>query len=908
MESGGQSQEHSDDLSDHEILDSLHPLLSEWWQSRFADTENNEWFTPPQRGAIPCVNNGEHVLIAAPTGLGKTLASFAAVINDLLERDDQDALENTVYCLYISPLKSLANDIHRNLERPLAGIDDIRTDQGAEPVGIRHAIRHGDTDQSTRQAMLSDTPHILNTTPETLAILLNAPKFREKLRSVEYVIVDEIHSIADNKRGSHLAVSLERLEALAEQSPVRIGCSATVEPIETIADFLVGCDTEGSIRERTIVDRRDTREYDLQLSCPVPNLIETSVFDVRDQMYETLHRLIRTHTNTIVFTNSRSGAERVLHELRERFLHYTRDNSGCHHGSLSESERRRVETGLKAGDMEVVVTSTSLELGIDMPYVDLVVQIGSPKSIAALLQRIGRAGHRPGEVVKGRVLVLERDELLECAAMLECAADGFVDRVSIPMHPWDVGIQHIYGMAISAVRPEQEVRSILEAAYPFRDLTDATWERLIRYLTAEHVGLEDRNIYAKIWRDRNDPPDGEHHHEEFPVGTPLIGKRGRLARVIYLTNIGTIPDSFSCDVFTRADHEWVGSLDEEYLDTLAPGDVFLLGGSSFAYRYRRGGNVYVDPTSDRPTVPSWYSERLPLSYDLGCAVLSLQRRLVDGYTAGGQETIRSVLSQCSLDSNATSSIVRMVEEQLAYVGTKGISTPTRLVIEEERNREAYQRRYYVHSRYGRAFNDGLSRILAEACARTASANVSVSVTDGGFTLAMPLNRKVDLIGILTDLDPSSLRDTLRKALRETELLKRYFRINAIRSLMILTRYKGYEKSAKEQQVSSEMLLGYAHDLDEFVVLEETYRELLEDRLAIAQIETCLTAIHRGELDVTHIRVGSPSPFAFGLATLSTSDVVVAADQNEVVQDFHRRVIAAINDEELDQEISSTAME
>ena len=890
MESRGARRQS--EPSDEELLSTLDPALAEWWRRTFADSAVDGWFTPPQRGAIPRVQAGEHVLIGAPTGFGKTLASFTAVIDDLLGRQAAGALENSVYCLYISPLKSLANDIHRNLDRPLSGVDAIREERAKDPVEIRHAIRHGDTDDAARRAMLVETPHILNTTPETLAILLNSPSFVEKLRTVEYVIVDEIHSLADNKRGSHLSVSLERLEALTETAPTRIGCSATVEPIEEIADFLVGCNPDGTVRDRTIVDRRFSRSFDVELRCPVDNLIDAPAGEARDGMYDDLHDLVKTHSTTIAFTNTRSGAERVLHELRERYG-YDRASSGCHHGSLSRGERERVEQGLKDGTMDIVVTSTSLELGIDMPDVDLVVQIGSPKSIAALLQRIGRAGHRPGQTVTGRVFVLERDELLECAAMIEAAMDGHVDRIFIPECPLDVAVQHIYGMAISSIRPESEVRRILTSAYPYRGLSDHEWEGLMRYLTADHVGLEDRNVYAKIWRDENDPPTGEHHYPDYPVGETLIGKRGRLARVIYLTNLGTIPDSFSCDVVTRADQEWVGSLDEEYLDTLSAGDVFVLGGNRFEYRYRRGGNVYVDPTSARPTVPSWYSERLPLSFDLGCTILALQERILEAYDVAGSEEVRKLLSTFPMDDNAREALIGMIEEQLAYVGPTSISTPSRLVIEEEQDREAYERRYYVHSRYGRSFNDGFSRLLAEECARTTDANVSVSVSDTGFCLSMPLNRKVDLVGIIEDIDPDDVESELRTALRETELLKRYFRMNATRSLLILTRYKGYEKSAKEQQVSSEMLLGYAHDLDHFVVLEETYRELLEDRLALSALEKIIASLQTGEIEITRIRVGSPSPFSFGLASLSTSDVVVAADRKEALKDFHRRVLAAI---------------
>ena len=832
-----------------------------------------------------------------------TLSSFTSILNELFRRDRADGLENSVYCLYISPLKSLANDIHRNLEVPLDGITGKLADRG-EDVEIRHAIRHGDTSDSDRQAMLSETPHILNTTPETLGILLNSPKFREKLRTVEYVIVDEIHSLAENKRGTHLSVSLERLEALADGSPTRIGCSATVEPLSTMAAFLVGCeggdgtDPDGGPpepREYEIVDTRFVREFDMQLTCPTDDLINTPSGLVNDRFYEELDELIEAHTNTLVFTNTRSGAERVLHNLRERFDGYDESNSGCHHGSLSKERRQAIEKALKAGELDFVTTSTSLELGIDMPELDLVVQVGSPKSVASLLQRVGRAGHQLGETVTGRVFALDRDELVECAVMLAKAESGFVDRVFIPENAQDVATQHVYGMAINGPRPESEIRSILTSAYPYREYGDAQFEQLLRYLTADYEGMEEKNVYAKVWRDTNDPPDGEYHYEAFPVGEPLVGKRGRLARVIYMTNIGTIPDSFSCDVFTRSADEWVGQLDEEYLDTLEKGDVFVLGGDRFEYQYRRGSKVYVDRTSARPTVPSWFSERLPLSYDLGREILAFQRDLLDRLTGGGRSAVRVWLREFPLDENSVRAITRMFDEQCRYTGPESVSTPGRLVIEEELDHNEYERHYYVHSNYGRRFNDGFSRLLAYRCAREASANVKLAVADHGFTLSLPLNRKVDLAGLLEAIDPDDVRADLRASLDGTDLLQRYFRINATRALMILKRYKGYEKSASEQQVSSEMLLGFAEDLDDFAVIEETYREILEDKLNVAGIETLLSGIQSGGIDVSTTHVDSPSPKAFGLATLMASDVVLAEDESQVLQEFHQRVLDEIED-------------
>ncbi len=884
------------EIADEDTLDLLEPAVREWWVEQFGAfvPENGGFFTPPQREAIPLIHSHENALIASPTGSGKTLASFTAIVNELFRREQDSGLDNSVYCLYVSPLKSLANDIHRNLEVPLSGIEAKMDDVSA----VRHAIRHGDTDSSARQKMLKETPHILNTTPETLAILLNSPKFRDKLRTVEYVIVDEIHSLADGKRGTHLSVSLERLENIAKSSPTRIGCSATVEPLSDIAEFLVGrAEAGGKSRKCEIVDTRFVREFDLELQCPTDDLVHTPRGVVQERFYDQLHELIQDHTNTLVFTNTRSGAERVLQNLREKFPEYDEDNSGCHHGSLSKESRQRIEEQLKNGELDVVTTSTSLELGIDMPHVDLVVQVGSPKSVASLLQRVGRAGHRLGQTVIGRLIALDRDELVECAVMLKKAEEGFVDRVFIPENAQDVAAQQVYGMAINEVCPESEVNATLRRAYPYRNYSETEWESLLRYLTAAYEGMEDRNVYAKVWHDENDPPDGEYHYPEFPVGEPLMGKRGRLARVIYMTNIGTIPDSFTCDVFTRADNEWVGDLDESYLDTLEKGDVFVLGGQHFEYKYRRGSKVYADRTNARPTVPSWFSERLPLSYDLGREVSAFQGELLSRLTDRGKPAVRVWLREFPLDENSVRALARMFDEQVRYAGAESISTESRLTVEIVMDRDEYERHYYVHSNYGRRFNDGLSRVVAYRCAQAANTNVGVAVADNGFTVSMPLNRKVDVPAILADIEPDEVRGDLRAALAGTDLLQRYFRINATRSLMILKRYKGYEKSASEQQVSSEMLLGFADELDEFAVMEETYREIVEDKLALESVEEILGRIQAGDIEVVQHRVGSPTPRAFGLATLMASDVVLAEDESAVLQEFHDRVMKSIAEED-----------
>jgi ATP-dependent Lhr-like helicase len=497
--------------------------------------------------------------------------------------------------------------------------------------------------------------------------------------------------------------------------------------------------------------------------------------------------------------------------------------------------------------------------------------------------------------VEGRVVALDRDELVECAVMLKKAEEGFVDRVFVPENAYDVAAQQVYGMAINGPRPEPEVREILERAYPYRDFSGEMWERLCRYLTADYEGLEDKNVYAKIWRDTNDPPDGEHHYEEYGVGDHLIGKRGRLARVIYMTNLGTIPDSFTIGVYLRGGNEWVGELDEDYLDKLEKGDVFVLGGDRYEFRYRRGSKAYVDPTGARPNVPSWFSERLPLSYDLGREILGFQRDLLDRLATGGRPAVREWLREFPVDENSVRAITRMFDEQTRYAGRESVSTDSRIAVEVERDRGDYRRRFYVHSNYGRRFNDGLSRLVAYRCSRRANANVKVAVADHGFVVSMPLNRTVDLADVLRSIAPGEVRADLRTALDGTELLKRYFRIDATRSLMILKRYKGYEKSAAQQQVSSEMLLSFAEELDEFAVIEETYREILEDRLHVEGIEEVLAAVASDEVTIVQQTVDSPTPRAFGLATLMASDVVLAENEGEVLREFHDRVLSEIGE-------------
>lgn len=861
--------------TDEEILNLFEPAVRKWWMSAFSPQRrvNGGYFTPPQRLSIPLIHEGKNVLICSPTGSGKTLSAFTSIINELFTISRTEAgLENSVYCIYISPLKSLANDIHKNLEEPLKAISALYGDETL----IRHAIRHGDTGTEERSSMLKHTPHILNTTPETLAILLNSPKFSEKLATVRWVIVDEIHSMADTKRGVFLSLCLERLEEITRRPFVRIGCSATVEPLDKIAEFLAG-NVNGVSRDVSIVDTRFVREYDLKLLCPVPNLIEASSAEINTALYAMIHGLIQEHNNTLIFTNTRSGAERILYHLRKAYPEcYTEENSGCHHGSLSKGGRIDIEDKLKSGKIKVVTSSTSLELGIDMPYLDLVIQVGSPKSVSALLQRVGRAGHSLGQVVKGRVIALDRDELIECAVMLKKAKDGFIDSIHVPENCLDVLTQHVFGMAVNEPMDLDRVKAIIRRSYCYRNLSDDDFMSVITYLAGGLPGMEEKSIYGKIW---------------FDADTHKIGKRGKLARMIYYTNIGTIPDEFSCDVITRGDQNWVGRLDEQYLEKLQKGDVFVLGGKFYEFQYRRGSKVYVDPSSSRPTVPSWFSERLPLSFDLALHILDFKAQMAK--RVGDRSTYTWLLKDYPVDENTAASIYQIFDEQIKYSGPSSISTRKRFVVEEHADRMHYRRYYYFQSNYGRQFNDGLSRILAYIISREKTSNVTLSVSDSGFFISVPLSKKLDIAGYLQFLDETRAKDLLRLSLEESQLLKRMFRINATRSLMILRNYKGHQKSARRQQVSADMMLSYAHKLDNFSVLEEAYREIIEDKLEIDHIQQVVNGIKDGSIEVEVVEVESPSPMSFGVASLSASDVVLAEDKTSLLKEFHKRVMDKI---------------
>lgn len=859
------------EYSKNEVLAVLHPAVAEWFDSNFPD------LSPPQRLAVIPIHEGKNVLISSPTGTGKTLTAFLSIISELLRLGERGELQDSVYAVYVSPLRALNNDIYRNLEVPIREIREKNTDLPE----IRHSVRTGDTTPSEKSKQLRRPPHILITTPETLAIVLTAPRFREKLRTVRWVIVDEIHSLVENKRGSHLSISLERLTQLTGREFVRIGLSATINPLEEVAKFLVGY-KEGKPRDCLIVETSWAKTLDLAMLSPVEDLVNTPSERVSSEMYKLISELIREHRTTLIFTNTRSGTERVVFHLKkllENSVEEVEDTVAAHHSSLSRQVRGDVEERLKRGELKAIVSSTSLELGIDIGYIDLVVQIGSPKSVTRALQRVGRAGHRLHEVSKGRFIVVDRDDAVEVAVMLREAMRGKLDRVHIPMKPLDVLAQHIVGMAVERRWNAREAFELIRRAYPFRDLSWEEFESVLKYLSGGYVQLESRKVYGKIWYD---PVEG------------TFGRRGKYARVIYAANVGTIPDEVDAKVYTT-DGRLVGSLEEEFLERLMPGDRFVLGGRVYEFVSARGLRVKVKPAYDqKPTVPSWFSEMLPLSYELALEIGKFRGKFFEMLEKGErrEELIRMIMSMCNANYKAAIAVYNYLLQQYLYLRSLGLSADEmpsdRNILIESYVDDAGRTHQVTHSLYGRRVNDALSRALAYLAGTRVRRNLGISVKDTGFAVIYP--RGVEPAATLEELAYHDIRELLRKAVEKTELLRRRFRHVAARGLMILRNYKGYEISVNKQQISAQNLLKLVSEISDFPLLREAYREIMEDYMDIERAEEVMEGVRKGwirVIDVGKLRV--PTPFAQGIILEGLSDLIFMEDKMSALRRFQMEI-------------------
>jgi ATP-dependent helicase Lhr and Lhr-like helicase len=835
----------------------LNPLVEKWFYSRFKE------FSLPQLYGILEIHSRNNVLISAPTGATKTLTGFMAILNELVDSSVKEILEDKVYCVYVSPLKALNNDIKLNLIEPLEQMEEIH----GSKLGIRVSVRTGDTTTKERTAMLKNPPHILITTPESLGILLASPKFREHLRGVQWFIADEIHALAENKRGVHLNLSMERLAHLSEHM-ARVGLSATVAPLDEVAKYLVGAK-----RECKIVDVQFIKQMDLQVISAVPDLINISHEDMHTALYERMHELISKHKTTLVFTNTRAATERVVDHLKYKFPKDYYENIGAHHGSLSADHRTKLEQSLRDGKLKVVVCSTSLELGIDIGFIDLVICLGSPKSVARALQRIGRSGHQLHSVTKGRIIVMDRDDLIECSVLLKAAVEKKIDRIHLPKNALDVLAQHIYGMAIEEVWEEKKLFKVIKKSYCYSNLSLKDFNEVLSYLAGEFTSLEDRHVYAKIWRNEG-----------------KLGKRGRLARVIYMTNIGTIPDRTG--IIVKMGTIPVGTLDEGFLERLRPGDVFILGGNTYTFRHAKGMVAFVQASANRPpTVPSWVSEMLPLSFDLSMQIGKFRRFIEDKFKkhVSKKEILKFINEYLYVDKNSALAIYAYFFEQYGYLGE--IPNDKKIILEHYTDEEG-KRKVVFHSLFGRRVNDVLSRAVAYSISRSQHKDVEIGLNDNGFYIG--IGKGVQVSKAMKLIKSKELRKVMENAIEDSEVLRRRFRHCAGRALMILRNYMGRKKRVGRQQVSSLILLSAVKRISsDFSILREARREVLEDQMDIENATEVMKNIEEGKIKLVEVDTQIPSPFAFKIALQGVMDIVKMEDRMEFLQRMHQMVLAKI---------------
>src|SRR5689334_496363 len=582
----------------------FHPAVAAWFERSFAAP------TAAQAQAWPAFQAGRHVLIAAPTGSGKTLAAFLAAIDALVRQALAQGLKDETQIVYVSPLKALSNDIKCNLEAPLAGIRAVLQAQGLPDIDIRTWVRTGDTPAGERDRMRRRPPHIVVTTPESLYILLGSESGRAMLATTRTVIVDEIHALAPNKRGTHLAVSLERLAALCGSRLQRVGLSATQKPIEDVARFLVGTSASNTGVDCTIIDTGHRRARDLALELPDSPLEAVMSAEVWEQVYQRLAELIEAHRTTLVFVNTRRLVERVTRQLSERI---GADQVTAHHGSLAKEQRLDAEQRLKHGKLKALVATASLELGIDIGEVDLVCQLGSPRSIATFLQRVGRSGHAVDGTPKGRLFPLSRDELVECAALLDSVNRGELDRLAIPERPLDVLAQQIVAEVAAKEWSEDALYKLIRRAWPYRDLPREDFAAVVGMLAEGFTTRRGRRGALIHY-------DGVNHL--------LRGRRG--ARLTALTSGGTIPDNADYQVLLEPENHFIGTVNEDFAVESLAGDIFQLGNKSYRIiRVERGVVRVEDAHGLAPTIPFWLGEAPGRSDELSDSVSALRAAIAE---------------------------------------------------------------------------------------------------------------------------------------------------------------------------------------------------------------------------------------------------------------------------------------
>src|SRR6266566_650971 len=811
------------------------PFVRSWFEATFSEA------TLPQRDGWDAIASGRDTLIVAPTGSGKTLASFLWALDHLHRLALDRRLEDRVYVVYVSPLRALNNDIEKNLRAPLAGIRAAAEAQGLDLPEVRVAVRTGDTLAAQRQAMTRRPPHILITTPESLYILLTAAGFRPALSRARFVIVDEVHALLGGKRGAHLALSLERLQALVadagEPRPQRIGCSATVRPVEEALAFLTGA----TARDAVIVDAGFSRDLDVAVVSPVDDFLTATSDTVWDATLQQVAELVQAHRTTLVFAQSRRSAERLARDLNDRI---TDGRVAAHHGSLSRRARLEAENRLKDGQLKALVATSSLELGIDVGAIDLVVQLQSPRNIAAALQRVGRAGHALSRVSKGRIVVTKGEELVEAAAVVRSIHERHLDRIAMPDAPLDVLAQQIVAAVAAESLTIDAVYARFRNAAPYRELSREALVAVIRSL-AEPLPAEVKGAAPRILWDR--------------VNDRLHARRG--SRFLALTSGGTIPDNGLYDVFVAETDLKVGTLDEEYVTESLPGDVFLLGSHSWKIVKVRADRVLVeDAQGMSPTIPFWKGEHPSRSWELGLAVGRLRRDAAERLDA--PDFTAWAAQACGLDSRAASAM----HAWLVKAGEVLDSVPDdQGIVVESFSDEMGGRHAMIHSVFGMRVNGAWGMVLKEKLRRVFGIVAEASHVDDGILLSFAPGqvppgpeRLVRLVA------PEEVETLLGHALIGSPLFATRFRHAAVRALYIPRMFRGARTPAYLERLKADALLEAVGGRAEFPLVAETLRECFSDAFDVPRLKRLLERIHDGELSARHVDTPLPSPFVYPL--------------------------------------------
>ena len=686
----------------------FHPAVSEWFGKAFGAPSE------VQTQAWPAIQAGQNTLIAAPTGSGKTLAAFMAAIDQLVHEGLQFPLADETHVLYVSPLKALSNDIHRNLELPLNGIRDALLENGYADVPIRAQVRTGDTTQAERAMMKRYPPHILVTTPESLFILLTSDSGRDMLKTVRSVIVDEIHAVAGNKRGAHLMLSLERLNQLCARPPVRIGISATQKPIEDMAAFLIGQHQHPEQRACTIIDTGYVRERDLAIEMTGSPLEAVMANEAWDEIYRRLDELIQQHRTTLIFVNTRRLAERAAAALAEKL---GEEAVTSHHGSLAKEHRLDAEQRLKTGTLRALVATASLELGIDIGDVDLVCQMGSPRSIATFLQRAGRSGHHLTGTPKARLFPLSRDDLVESVAMLDAIRRDELDRIPIPEHPLDVLAQQIVAEVSGCEWNERELYKVFRCARPYQDLGENEFLDVVKMLAdGFHTRRGRRGAYL---------------HRDAVNGV-LRPRRG--ARLTAITNGGAIPDHFDYDVILQPEGLFVGSLNEDFAFESMPGDIFQLGNMSYRMLKIEQGRVFVEDAHGLPpTIPFWFGEAPGRTDELSQAVSRLRENIDRLLEQGQQPALDYLERELQLDPAASAQLIEYLAMTRAVFG---VIPSQKTIVFERFFDETGDMHFVIHAPFGSRVNKAWGLALRKRFCRRFNFELQAAANEDNLILSL----------------------------------------------------------------------------------------------------------------------------------------------------------------------------